>query len=723
MSGFTNNKDKKHLSEQKDKAASKQDTAVGSYSFFSRLCARYDAARIFCNHFSVHGIKRLLSEVLDEGVTIGLVLLAVVTIIGIPILDLTKKDDWTEPDNFALTITDRYGNFIGSRGIFQGQSVSVDEMPDYFIKATLATEDRRFFDHWGIDFWGLGRALATNVRANGVVQGGSTLTQQLAKNLFLSNERTLQRKIKEVYLALWLEMNYSKKEILQLYLDHAYMGGGAFGAAAAAQFYFGKDIRNITLSEAAMLAGLFKAPSKFAPHINLPAARARANVVLNNLVESDFMSESEIVSARRHPATAVTTKRQDDNPDYFLDWILSEVRSLSDKFPERTLTVRTTYDYGIQAAAEEAIVYHLRQFGTQYNVSQAAAVVLDNDGSVRAIVGGRDYGESHFNRATQGGRPAGSSFKPYVYGVLLERGLTPNSMVVDAPINWGKWSPANYGRSYAGEVDLTTALARSINTIPVRLTREYLKGDTQPIVDFVHAMGINADISHHKTMVLGISNMTPLDQATGYNVFANGGMAGNRHGITEIVSSKGRIVWNWTRDAPPLRRVISATAAANLNYMLSQVLVRGSGRRAALPNTVAAGKTGTSQRNRDAWFVGFTGNYTTAVWMGNDDYSSMSPKMTGGVIPAMVWQRIMLYAQQNAEPKPLFGVNQPPASSSNPADKLLSAGTFSSEFPQIPRPPVLKVIRNINETLEKMPEFALPSSPDNLASSSTFNIR
>ncbi|EJF90577.1 transglycosylase domain-containing protein [Bartonella tamiae] len=599
------------------------------------------------------GWKRFFVEIVDESLTLGLIGFTLFTIIGIPVFDLTKND-WLAPRDFAVNFLDRQGNPIGSRGTVRGETVPIEDMPDYLIKAVLATEDRRFFDHWGIDFYGLSRALQQNIRANGVVQGGSTLTQQLAKNLFLNNERTISRKIKEAYLALWLEANLTKKQILQLYLDRAYMGGGAFGISTASKFYFGKDIRQVSLAEAAMLAGLFKAPGKYAPHINLPAARARANVVLSNLVDNNMMSEGQVIKARREPANVITALH-DDQPNYFLDWAFDEVKKLENQLPSRNLTVRTTLDFGIQKAAEESIAYHLRAYGAQYRVSQAAAVIIDNDGSVRAIVGGKDYLESQFNRATQSGRQPGSSFKPYVYAVAMEQGLTPKTIISDAPINWGGWSPRNNSGRYRGNVDLATALAFSINTVPVRLTYQNLHKDTQPIRDLIKNMGINADIFSHKTMVLGTSNMTPLDQATGFNVFANGGMAGNRHGFTQIFTAQGRLIWDFLRDGEKPHRALSEQSAAYMNQMLVGVTTRGSGKRAQLPMNAVAGKTGTSQEHRDAWFVGYTGNYTGAVWMGNDDFSPMN-RAFGGVVPAMMWQRMMLYAHDNTVPKPLFGV-------------------------------------------------------------------
>ena len=333
--------------------------------------------------------------------------------LALPAFDETAKD-WRNQGDFAVTFLDRYGNEIGQRGIIQRDSVPVDEMPDHVVNAVLATEDRRFFEHFGIDFLGLFRAMSENVRANSVVQGGSTITQQLAKNLFLSNERTVERKVKEAFLSLWLETNLSKKEILQLYLDRAYMGGGTFGIAAAADFYFGKNVKDLTLAEAAMLAGLFKAPAKYAPHINLPAARARANEVLTNMVQGGFLTEGQVLSARLHPADIVD-RGDRKSPDYFLDYAFDEAKRIAAKYGIHSMVARTTIDLNLQRAAEESLEFHLRQYGKDYGVTEGAIVMLENSGAVRAIVGGRDYGASQFNRATKALRQAGSSFKIYTY--------------------------------------------------------------------------------------------------------------------------------------------------------------------------------------------------------------------------------------------------------------------------------------------------------------------
>jgi penicillin-binding protein 1A len=388
------------------------------YSMFNSGAERWESITIFFRRFRVTGFTKAFVEVADEGMTLALIGSIVMLALALPAFEETQKD-WRNQGDYSVTFLDRNGKEIGQRGIRQNEAEELDALPDHFIKAVLATEDRRFFEHFGIDFLGLTRALAENVRANSVVQGGSTITQQLAKNLFLTNERTLERKIKEAFLSLWLEANLSKKEILKLYIDRAYMGGGNFGITAAAQYYFDKNIKSVSLSEAAMLAGLYKAPGKYAPHINLPAARARANEVLTNMVQAGFMTEGQVIRARREPASVV--ERDDlQGPNYFMDWAYQEVQRKAVKFKTRSLIAKTTVDLDLQRAAEEAVESHLRQFGRSYGVRDAAMVVMDYKGAVRAIVGGRDYGQSQFNRATSSRRQPGSSFKPYVYATSIE---------------------------------------------------------------------------------------------------------------------------------------------------------------------------------------------------------------------------------------------------------------------------------------------------------------
>ena len=610
----------------------------------------FRGVRSFFDLFKVRGTRRLAVEVLDEVATFGVLGAVLALVLAIPAF--TKvQDDWRTQDNFAITIFDRYGDEIGRRGVLLNDTVPLSELPDHLIQATLATEDRRFYSHFGIDVLGTFRALITNVREGGVVQGGSSITQQLAKNLFLSNERTLMRKITEAFLAIWLEVNLTKDEILKLYLDRAYMGGGAFGVVAAADFYFDKDVRDLTLAESAMLAGLYKAPAGFAPHRNLAAARLRASEVLDNMVEAGVLTEGQILFSTRNPAVAVV-RETEDAPHHFRDWIYEDVVALAPP-DARILEVRTTLDPQLQAGAERAVLTNLAAEGRAYRVTEAAAVLMENDGAVRAMVGGRDYGESQFNRAVHALRQPGSSFKVFVYATALENGYTPNSIMVDAPITIGGWSPRNYGRSYAGRVTLTSALARSINTIPVRLA-EAMGRDL--IVDTAHAMGIRSELPITRPLPLGVAEVTVLDMASSYAMLGNGGYRAPGYGILEMRTLDGEVVYDRLRDAPPQPRVLSVETAAGMNQMLNQVIEAGTARRAQLPGIRAAGKTGTTQAYRDAWFIGYTGRFTASVWYGNDDFTSTN-NLTGGRLPAQTWQSIMALAHQGIAPPPMPGID------------------------------------------------------------------
>ncbi|KQQ58580.1 penicillin-binding protein [Rhizobium sp. Leaf311] len=678
----------------------------GLWTTASRVFDFWEEVTIASRKLHVRGWKKFLINIADDALTVGTAGTVLMLALALPAFEETKKD-WRYRGDFAVTFLDRYGNTIGHRGIIHEDSVPIDQMPDHFIKAVLATEDRRFFEHFGIDFIGLARAMSENARAGGVVQGGSTLTQQLAKNLFLTNERSLERKIKEAFLALWLEANMSKKEILSLYLDRAYMGGGTFGAAAAAQFYFGKNLTDVTLAESAILAGLFKAPAKYAPHVNLPAARARANTVLSNLVQGGLMTEGQVVGARRNPATVID--REDVKaPDYFLDWAFDEVQRLAKegKIKDHTVMVRTTLDTGLQQAAEQAMEGSLREFGEGYKVKQGAMVMIENRGGIRAMVGGRDYGESQFNRATAALRQPGSSFKVYTYSAAMEKGYKPETLISDAPVTWRGWSPQNYGRSYAGKVTLQTALAKSYNTVPVRLAKDVL--GTQIIADTAKAMGVATPLRTDKTIPLGTSEVTVLDQATGYAVFPAGGMQARRHGIEQVLDYEGTVLYDFDRDEPPAQRVLSEEANSKMNRMLVTIPVEGTARRGALDNgIVSGGKTGTSQSYRDAWYVGFTGNYTTAVWFGNDDFTSMN-NMTGGALPAMTFKRLMDYAHQGMELRPIPGIQNPLPSGSRPqpAAGAEVASTDANALPALTRPRALsaeatRVIRAIGKKLKE----------------------
>ena len=664
------------------------------FSMFSGAGETWESITIFFRRFRVTGFKKFLVEIFDESITLGLLGSIVMLMLALPAFDETEKN-WRDQADFAVVFQDRYGKKIGERGIRQDDSMEISTLPDHFIKAVLATEDRRFFDHFGIDFFGLSRAMAENVRANSVVQGGSTITQQLAKNLFLTNERTLERKVKEAFLSVWLEWNLSKKEILKFYLDRAYMGGGNFGVGAAAQYYFGKKIEEVSLAESAMLAGLFKAPTKYAPHINLPAARARANEVLTNMVQAKFMTEGQVIGARRKPAEIIE-RDGDEGPNYFLDWAFEEIKRISVRFPTRSLIAKTTVDMGLQKAAEDSIESHLSLHGKPYGVKQAAMVAIENDGSLRAMVGGRDYGASQFNRTTSARRQPGSSFKPYVYAAAIENfGYDENTKVTDGPvcmIRFGRrWCPRNYSGRFRGRINFTTALVKSVNTIPVRL---YVgKGNGlkalggKRITAVARRMGITSQLVENPPMVLGSNGLTVLEMATGYGTFMSGGEKLDVHTILQIHDTNGNLLYDVKKDGPQKTRALKDTTVAAINKMLVQVPEWGTARRAKLDGIQAAGKTGTTQAYRDAWFVGYTGNFVAAVWFGNDNYTP-TKRLTGGRLPAMTWKKFMTFAHQNVEIRPIPYVDAAPVSANKPV--VASVKKQGDEVaPEIIRPKTL----------------------------------
>ncbi len=617
----------------------------------------------FMERFHARGGTRVAADLACEALTLGVFAGLVMVALAQPAFRLTAARDWLKQTDLAVTFDDRYGKEVGRRGILHDDAVPLDEYPDYVIQAVLATEDRRFYDHWGVDPIGLLRALTVNARASGVVQGGSTLTQQLAKNLFLSNERTLTRKINEAFLAFWLESHLAKKQILRLYLDRAYMGGGTFGIQAAAQFYFGRSIKDVTLAQAAMLAGLFKAPSKFAPSVNLPAARARANEVLNNMVIAGYLQENQIADALRHPAAPVDRGGESSAPNWYLDWAFSEVKALADAGKlgkDRVLTVRAALDSSLQQKAEDTIDQMLRENGPSANAHQAAAIVLQLDGAVRALVGGRDYAVSQFNRVTDAYRQPGSSFKPYVYLTALMSGkFNPDTEVVDAPICLGAWCPRNYGGKYWGRLPLWEALAHSLNTVAVRLSIAIGDGDARRgrkrIIATARRLGVTAPLPDTQSLPLGADEVKPMDQATAFSAFANGGKRVTPYAALEIYNSRGSLVYSHDRDGEKPLQVVDPFYIDELVSMMHQVVEQGTGRRAQLPGIEVAGKTGTTNDYKDAWFCGYTGNFVGVVWFGNDDGDPMN-KVTGGTLPAATWHDIMQFAHVGVDLKPLPGM-------------------------------------------------------------------
>ena len=639
-----------------------------------RVGGTYDGA---LRRLRVRGMPRLVSECLGEAATVTAIGLLVLVTLAQPAFRDTEGD-WLKRMRLSVTFLGRDGNTIGHRGIWHDDRATLDQFPPHLVQAVIAAEDRRFYEHHGIDPVGLMRATLANARASGIVQGGSTLTQQLAKNVFLTTERSIERKIEEAFLALWLESHFSKDEILQLYLDRVYMGAGTFGIGAAAETYFGKRVGDISLPEAAMLAGLFKAPTRYAPTANLAAARARAGDVLTAMVDARYLTVNEADAARANPATPIA-REPETRPDYYLDWAFHEVEALAvaGRLGNNTvLSVRTPHDQHVQAAADKDIASTLAREGDRYDVDEAAMVVMEPEGGVRAMVGGRDYGDSQFNRATIAKRQPGSAFKPFVYATALAfAGYRPDSIVADTEICIGRWCPHNYGRGHAGAVPLWLALAKSINTIPVKLSIGIGRAMLDPrpsaaqlrvgalaqvgrarIIDLSHRMGLRTPLADTASLPIGSAEVTVLDMAASYAVFANGGHQAQPYATTEVMNSRGEILYRRERDGPRRTGILPPRVVGDMNTMLARVPEQGTGKRAALGGIRSAGKTGTTNGYRDAWYVGYTGDLVAAVWYGNDDHTP-TRQMTGGTLPAATWRNVMTAALKGVSPKPIPGLD------------------------------------------------------------------
>ncbi|MBS0241925.1 MAG: PBP1A family penicillin-binding protein, partial [Proteobacteria bacterium] len=598
------------------------------------------------------GWRRLANEAASEGLTLLAGGLALTYVLATPAFQEMDESRIWNTGKYSVKFIDQNGKEIGQRGILRNDAVPLEEIPDTLIKSTLATEDRRFFEHYGVDVLGTIRALVTNLNAGETVQGGSTLTQQLAKNVFLSSERSLTRKIKELFLSFWLEAHFTKREILKLYFDRAYMGGGAFGVEAAAQLYFGKSVRDVTLPEAAMMAGLFKAPTKYSPNVDLGAARARANEVLSNLVEAGFMTAGQVQSARLNPATPIENHLA-YSPDWYLDWAFEEVQRIAEGRGYYVLTARVGVDQRMQQAAEQALISTIKQEGRAHNAKSGALVSMETDGLVRAIVGGLDYGESQFNRATHARRQPGSSMKLYVYANAVEFGLTPNTILRDSPVSCGNWSPKNYsgGSGSGAALPAREAFAKSLNTTAVFLSLKY---DRDNVIRLTQKLGVSG-VRKTCSMALGDGGVTPLEHTGGYATFANGGKLSRPYAVLELMNSRGEVIYSHDHDEPPAPQVVKRQTAEYMNQMMRAVVTEGTGKRADLDFTTVVGKSGTSSSYRDAWFMGFTGDLVTGVWIGNDDFRAMD-KVTGGGIPAQAWHSYMAVAHASMNIKQIPGL-------------------------------------------------------------------
>src|SRR3984957_2931470 len=522
----------------------------------------------------------------------------------------------------TIQITGADGSVLAIRGEMAGSNVALKDLPPYLPRAFIAIEDRRFYS-----------------------QVGSTLTQQLAKNLFLTQERTFQRKLQEAELALWLERKHSKAEILELYLNRVYFGPAAYGVGAASQRYFGKSAKSVPIAEAAMLAGLVKSPSRLAPNRNPEGAEQRAQTVLTAMAEAKFITEAQAQASIGHPSYNVKPVGA-GTVNYVADWIGEVLDDLIGQI-DVSVVVETSIDPKLQSIAEASVIDELAAKSVKFNVTQGALVAMTPDGAVRAIVGGRNYAESQYNRAVTAKRQPGSAFKPFVYLTAIEAGLTPETIRQDAPLDVKGWKPENYSHQYFGAVTLTQALAMSLNTVAVRLGLEV---GPKNVVRTAHRLGISSKLDANASIALGTSEVSVVELVGAYVPFSNGGLGVSPHVVNKIRTVEGKVLY--ARSADQLGQVIEPRNVAAMNTMIQETLLTGTAHKAELPGWMAAGKTGTSQDFRDAWFIGYTANLVTGVWLGNDD-NSPTKKATGGGLPVEIWTRFMKAAHQGVSPAPL----------------------------------------------------------------------
>ena len=540
------------------------------------------------------------------------------------------------PTTGEVVLLDRNGRTIARRGEVSQAAITAQDLPANLVDAVLAVEDRRFYGHFGVDLIGTGRALVANLRAGRVVQGGSTITQQLAKNLFLSPERTYRRKAQEMMLALWLERSFSKDEILALYLNRVYFGAGAWGAEAASRRYFGKTVAELSIGEAALLAGLLKAPSRYAPTSDARRASVRATVVLDLMLATGRISEAERIEAAEIPIR-VSRGASSPGAGWFADWVLPQVRALSGGY-EGDLIVRTTLDVNAQRAAEAALAIGLADPELARGAREGALVALDAAGGVAAMVGGSNYAQAPFNRAVSARRQPGSAFKPIVYATAFEAGYAPDDTFLDQPVSYGDWAPENYGRRYEGEMTLERAFARSSNAIAVQLSESAGRGW---VLRTARRLGIESPMQNTPSVALGAYEVTPLELAQAYLPFMNGGRAASPYAVLSVETGDGETLY--AHDRAPGRIVFASRVVRDMDRLFAASVAHGTSRAAAVPGRRVRGKTGTTNDFRDAWFAGWSGGLTAVVWMGNDDFSPTQDAV-GGVGPAAVFSRFMAAA-------------------------------------------------------------------------------
>lgn len=555
--------------------------------------------------------------------------------------DLPSTSKLTETKKAPnIRIIDEKGNLIANYGDAYGAYYYYEDFPKHLIDAVMAIEDRRFFDHFGVDLIGLARAMYVNFKAGRVVQGGSTITQQLAKNAFLNPERTIKRKVQEVMLAIWLESKFTKEEIIAMYLNRVYLGGGNFGVDAAAKNYFGKQASGLSLGESAIIAGLLRAPSRYSPNSNPELARSRAKQVLSSMVEAGYITTDEALKASK--GYEVASKATFHGNMYFGDWIAEQIPDFLG-ITESDITVVTTLDLELQRYAEEAIKKTIDENGEKMRFKQGAMVAMDPSGKVLAMVGGANYRQSQFNRVTQAQRQPGSVFKLFVYLAAFLQGKEPGDVMEDSPFAINGWAPENYREEYFGDMTLEEAFARSINSIAAKLG---IEAGPENIATVASNLGINSPMLAVPSLALGTSEVNLLELTGSYASVASGGIRATPYAIVEIKDADGNVLYK--RENPPQMEVLPKSVVHKINRMMMAVTEWGTGRFAKLPDRPVAGKTGTSQDYRDAWFIGFTPQIVTGVWFGNDDNTSMK-EVTGGKISTVAWKAFMEKAMEGKQ--------------------------------------------------------------------------
>jgi len=602
-----------------------------------------------------------------------------------PALD-PKVDLYAVNRPLAFTFLDTKGNEVGHRGAIVGARLKLEEMPPFLPAAFIAMEDRRFYSHNGIDPRGLARAIILDLKARELVAGGSTISQQTAKIIYTQQQRTFSRKVTELVNAAGLEKSLTKDQILQLYLNRIYLGSGAYGVDGASRVYFGKSARDLNLAQAAMLATLTRAPSVFSPRRDLLRAQQRASLVLDSMVDNGAITEEQAAQARAHPAVIVD-RTTTNARNYYLDTAADEalkLATINGQPPASDLVVHTTMEPAIQEAARLAAINTITKYKKRTRASEAAVVVMKPDGAVSALLGGVDYRESVFNRATQANRQPGSAFKPFVYLAALEAGISPWETRDDEPVDIAGYTPTNFGGKYYGTVTLADAMAHSVNTIAVTLAQEV---GIRNVIAVAKRVGIRSPMQANASLALGTAEVTPLELTAAYAVFANGGYRVQPYMVTRI-DVAGRTVFN--RVPPQPQRVIDHEVVQDLTAMMYGVVIGGTGGNASLKGREAAGKTGTTQDSKDAWFVGYTTDYVAAAWVGNDD-ARPTRNVTGGTLPAYIWRDTMLAAEKGLPFKPLDKSVKPPEADLLMASDVIWGGADEEALaraPELPEEPV-----------------------------------